>query len=197
MKSLIRNIIFIVLCLTITLDLFSCKNLNNKFLSFTDDEEIATITSDNENEFADAIEILNEKGGTIYIDTSVINLVERKIILIGGQLPGGIIGIRQPNGDYPRINFIKKEGFSELFSGFNVYGSNKFIEYIIIENTPNFGFSIAGNNNIFDHVVSRYNYGSGFAVFGDFNTFNYCYSYRNLIQKLTRKSLMVSIYKEK
>ena len=185
MKSINKNIIFIVFCLTITLDLFSCKILNNKFLSFTDDEEIATITSDNENEFHDAIEKLNEKGGTIYIDTPVINLVERKIILIGGQLPGGIIGIRQANGDYPRINFVKKEGIIELFSSFNVYGSNKFIEYIIIENTPNFGISIVGNNNIFDHVISRYNYGSGFAVYGDFNTFNYCYSYRNCDTKIS------------
>ena len=128
---------------------------------------------------------LNKNGGTIYIDTPVINLVERKIILIGGQLPGGIIGIRQANGDYPRINFVKKEGIIELFSSFNVYGSNKFIEYIIVENTPNFGISIVGNNNIFDHVISRYNYGSGFAVYGDFNTFNYCYSYRNCDTKIS------------
>ena len=177
MKSLFKRLIYIVLFLGITLDMFSCKKVKNKFLSFTDDEEITTITSDSESEFVEAIEELNENGGTIYIDTPVINLKIRNTITLGGKLPGGIIGIKQENGEYPRINFI--ENFHELFSGINIYGSNKFIEYIIIENSPNYGLAVIGDNNILDHVISRYNYGSGFIVYGDFNTFNYCYAYRN------------------
>ena len=153
MKSLIKSNIYFALFLFFTIDLYCCKKIENKFISFTDDEEITTITSDNETEFINAIEELN-----------------RNTITIGGKFPGGIIGIRQDNGEYPRINFI--ENFRELFSGINIYGSNKFIEYIIIENSPNYGISIIGQNNILDHVISRYNYGSGFIIYGDFNTFN-------------------------
>ena len=177
MKSLIKSNIYFALFLFFTIDLYCCKKIENKFISFTDDEEITTITSDNETEFINAIEELNKNGGTIFIDTPVINLIKRNTITIGGKFPGGIIGIRQDNGEYPRINFI--ENFRELFSGINIYGSNKFIEYIIIENSPNYGISIIGQNNILDHVISRYNYGSGFIIYGDFNTFNYWYAYRN------------------
>ena len=178
MKSLIQKYFYIVLFSIITLEMFSCKKLENNFMSFTDDEEIVTITSDNETEFADAIEVLNENGGTIYIDTPVINLFDRKLILITGQLPGGIIGIKQPNGEYPRINFIKKSGL-ELFTGFNIFGANKFMEYIIVENSPDYGVYVVGDNIILDHVISRYNRGSGFIINGNFNTLNYCYSYKN------------------
>ena len=97
---------------------------------------------------------------------------------MNGKLPGGIIGIRQENGEYPIIDFTKGN-YLLLYSGINIYGSNKFIEYVIIENTPDNGVSILGDNNILDHVISRYNYGSGFAIIGDFNTLNYCYAYRN------------------
>ena len=173
MKSLTRRFLFTFLFLTIT-----CKKLENNFKSFTDDEEIATITSDDEAQFIDAVEKLNQNGGTIYIDTPLINLITRKMIILSGQLPGGIIGIRQPNGEYPRINFVKRD-LKEIFTGINIYGSNKFIEYIIIENSQDFGVSIMGDNNILDHVISRYNHGSGFIVNGNFNTLNYCYAYRN------------------
>ena len=176
MKSLIKNKFYILLILIISFDLFFCKNIRNKFISFTDDEEITTITSDNETEFIKAIEKLNKNGGTIYIDTPVISLIENGIITISGQLPGGIIGVRQSNGEYPRINFIKR---SDYISGINIFGPNKFLEYIIIENVPDNGVTIISDNNILDHVISRYNYGSGFAIYGDFNTLNYCYSYRN------------------
>ena len=176
MKSSNKYLICTIIFLITTLELFSCKKIGNNFVSFTDDEEITTITSDNEIEFFDAIDQLNQKGGTIYIDTPVINLNINSIITINGELPGGIIGIRQSNGEYPRINFQNKY---EFLSGINIYASNKFIEYIIVENVPDNGFTIYGDNNIFDHVISRYNYGSGFAIYGDFNTFNYCYAYRN------------------
>ena len=168
------------LFLIISLDLFSCMPLEYKLKSFGDDDEITTITKDSELELQEAIKILNEKGGTIYIDTPVINLVEQHSLLFTGNLPGGIIGIRQANGEYPRINFIhpdKTDGI--FFSGFHISGSNQFIEYLIIENSLDAGITVYGHNNIFDHVITRYNYGSGFSIYGDFNTFNYCYSYRN------------------
>ena len=173
-----KNSIYITLFLIISFELYSFKKLENEFISFTDDEEIITITSDDETEFVNAIDELNAKGGTIYIDTPIISLYKRSIINLDGLLPGGIIGIRQSNGEYPRIDFLNKNN-PQLFSGINIYGSNKFLEYIIIENAPDNGVSIVGDNNILDHVISRYNYGAGFAIFGDFNTLNYCYSYRN------------------
>ena len=179
MKSFIKNRIYVYLFLVIALDLFSCKYLENSLISFTDDEEITTIISDDEKEFLDAIDQLNKKGGTIYIDTPVINLNKKISISITGQLPGGIIGIRQPNGEYPRINFNQRVYFEETYPGINIYGSNKFIEYIIIENSPEMGVILFGDNNILDHVISRYNYGSGFSIYGSFNTLNYCYAYRN------------------
>ena len=178
MKSSLKNIICIyALFMAINLELFSCKE--KKLKSFVDDDEITTITSDSESELMEALNILNENGGTIYIDTPVINIVKMTRVAFGGEFPGGIIGVRQSNGEYPRIHFVRSER-EELFNGVMIYGSNKFIEYIIIENSLNNGISIIGNNNILDHVISRYNSGSGFFIYGDFNTFNYCYSYRNI-----------------
>ena len=173
--SSVKNSINITLFLIFTLDLFFCNQLGKNLISFTDDDEITTITSDNEDEFMDAIKQLNENGGTIYIDTPVITLRKNNNIQITGELPGGIIGKRQTNGEYPRFIFNVKR----IFAGFNIYGFNKFMEYIIIENVPDNGISIMGDNNILDHIISRYNYGPGFAIYGDFNTLNYCYSYRN------------------
>ena len=122
-----KNRSYIAFLLVIILDLYSGLKLGKNFKSFTDDDEIATITSDDEFEFIDAIELLNEKGGTIYIDTPVISLISNNLITINGQLPGGIIGIRQSNGEYPRINFMEGD-YIEFFSGINIIGSNKFIE---------------------------------------------------------------------
>ena len=156
----------------------SCKPQNKNLISLGDDDEITTITTDDESKLLEAIEIQNESGGTIYIDTPIINIVKENSLTLSGKLPGGIIGIRQQNGEYPILHFVDSRR-QLLYAGINIYGSNKFIEYMIIENSSNYGINVFGNSNIFDHVISRYNYGSGFFVFGDFNTFNYCYSYRN------------------
>ena len=99
MKSSFKKILYLCLFLTI-LNLISCKHLENNLISFTDDEEITTIYSDDELELYDAIDQLNKNGGTIYIDTPVISLKTRTSISISGKLPGGIIGIRQSNGEY-------------------------------------------------------------------------------------------------
>ena len=105
------NFVFLI----ITVKLLLCKNRDNNLISFTDDEEIVTITSDSETQLSNAIEILNQKGGTIFIDTPIINLFFVDTITITGELPGGIIGIRQPNGEYPRINFLKKKLTKKCF----------------------------------------------------------------------------------
>ena len=175
MTILIKKRIFTILL--ITLNLILCKNINNHLISFNDDEVIATITSDNEYELMDVITQLNENGGIIYIDTPVINIIKSSSISLNGDLPGGIIGIKQSNEEYPKINFIKEENNS--FFGIIILGSNKFIEYIIIENIPDFGVTIVGDNNILDHVISRYNQRGGFQIRGNYNTLKYCYAYRN------------------
>ena len=179
MKSSLKSIILVyaILTILINLDILSCKFLDKKLKSFVDDDEIATITTDSESDLIEALDILFKKGGTIYIDTPVININEENTIVLDGEFPGGIIGIRQPNGEYPRINF-SGEGPDDIFNGV-IMLSNKFIEYIIIENSINNCITVVGDNNILDHVISRYNRGSGFVIYGDFNTLNYCYSYRN------------------
>ena len=176
MKAVINRKIHIFLFLIIIFDLLICKKVNNNFISFANDE-IATINSDNEIEFFEAIKTLNKNYGAIYIDTPVITLNQKCLIDIYGELPGGIIGKKQPNEEYPKIKF--SENCEKMNSGINIFGSNKLIKYMIIENSPTYGVSIIGDKNRLDHVISRYNYDSGFAIYGDSNECNYCYSYRN------------------
>ena len=175
MKVLIYGCIYLLF----SLNLLSCK----KFKSFSDDDEIATITSDNEYELLQAINVLNAKGGTIYIDTPVINIVNITLAVFGA-ISGGIIGKRQSNGEYPILSFtnnlVGKKG-----SGIAIFGTNKFIEYMIFEHSFTSGVQVFGSNNILDHVISRYNSGSGFLVHGDFNVLNYCYAYRNFNKDTT------------
>ena len=175
MKGQIYTFLFFIL----SLNLFSCK----KFKSFSDDDEIATITSDNEWELLQAINVLNSKGGTIYIDTPVINVINITLAIFG-IISGGIVGKRQSNGEYPRLSFANNIA-GKKGSGIAIFGSNKFIEYIIFEHSFTSGVSVFGSNNILDHVISRYNSGSGFLVHGDFNNLNYCYAYRNFNKDTT------------
>ena len=179
MKPLIKNLVYTILFMIIIFNLFSCKKLNN-FKSFIDDKEDKeidiTINSDDESELMDAIELLNANEGIIFINTPVINLKKNSIINITGTNPRGIFGLKQDNGEFPRINFLNK---NESNSGIHIYGSDLLLSDIIIENVHGDGISIFGNNNILDRVVSRYNYGSGIVVYGDYNTLNYCYSYKN------------------
>ena len=179
MKYHSKNIfIFAIIFLLFSLDSLSCETIQNKFRALGDDDEIITITEDDDSLFELALEELEKSGGTIYIDTPIINVKDTTDLILTGKFPGGIIGIIQPNGEYPRIHFEKTD-ILDIYGGILIEGSNKFIEYIIIESSVSYGVIIFGDNNILDHVISRYNYGSGFIVFGDFNTFNYCYAYRN------------------
>ena len=170
--------IYVFLFLIITLDLFSCKPIENKYRSFADDDEIATITTDDEKALLTALDILNTQGGTIYIDTPVITITNSTLSILG-TISGGIIGVRQSSGEYPRISFLGSNNLKGL-SGLTIIGSNKFLEYLIIEHSLTNGVQVLGSNNIFDHVISRYNGGAGFYIVGNFNTLNYCYSYRNI-----------------
>ena len=170
--------IYVFLFLIITLDLFSCKPIENKYRSFADDDEIATITTDDEKALLTALDTLNTQGGTIYIDTPVITITNSTLSILG-TISGGIIGVRQSSGEYPRISFLGSNNLKGL-SGLTIIGSNKFLEYLIIEHSLTNGVQVLGSNNIFDHVISRYNGGAGFYIVGNFNTLNYCYSYRNI-----------------
>ena len=177
MKPLIKNLVYTVLFMTITFELFTCKKLVNNLRSFLEDKDSdIIISSDDESKLMDAIEQLDKKNRTIYINTTVINIKKNSMINLTGDFFGGIIGLRQINGEYPRINFVNED---ESKSGINIIGSNKCIQFIIIEKAHGNGVSILGDYNFVNHVVSRYNYGSGFVVYGDNNVLNYCYSYKN------------------
>ena len=84
---------YFLLLLIISLNVFSFKTLKSTFKSFGDDDEIATITTDDERELSKAIQLLNKNGGTIYIDTPIIN-IRNVTLTISGTISGGIIGVR-------------------------------------------------------------------------------------------------------
>ena len=173
-----KDFIFLLIIYIVT-----SKLNNNIFLS--NDNIIANITSDNETEFRLAVEKLNKnEGGIIYIDTSIINIAKNSPIELSGILEGGIIGIKQKNGEYPRINFKKvRDNFvpNTISQGMiTITGSNKFIKYLIIENSACYGINISGKKTTIDHVITRYNNFPGISLYNsEDTTLNYCYSYRN------------------
>ena len=75
MKIVKRNI-FLIILLLLLIDFFSCKFIEKQYLSEEDEyeDEITTITSDNEDDLRDALLILEKFGGIIYINTPVINI---------------------------------------------------------------------------------------------------------------------------
>ena len=104
---------------------------------------IDIITIDNETSLREAIKSQNENGGTIYINTTIINIKTDLKLELKGDISGGIIGIKQPNNEYPRINFeIARNNGS--FSSLNIYNSNKYLKYLIIENSPIHGVVVSG-----------------------------------------------------
>ena len=76
---------------------FNCQNLKGRAL--LKQKIITTITSDDEKALNEATKKLWDLGGYIYIGTPVITLTQKGID-IGGNLEGGIIGKKQPNGQY-------------------------------------------------------------------------------------------------
>ena len=106
-------------------------------------------------------------------------MVDHSYLLIRGNFTGGIMGVRQHNGEYPRINFVHSNKVKPSLNGVIILASNIIIRFMIIENSLSSGFVVIGDNNIFDNVISRYNNGPGILILGSFNIFNYCHSYRN------------------
>jgi hypothetical protein len=157
--------------------LFSkCQNLKGRAL--LEENAIAIINSDDELALREATKNLRKSGGYIYIDTPVITLTQKGIDL-GGTIGGGIIGVKQPNGQYPILDC---KPLREIYSGFNgldILGDHLKVQNLIIENAPCYGIFISGKNNIINHVITRYNGESGIYSNSqsDYITFNYCYSY--------------------
>ena len=158
---------------------------NNIFLSNDNNNIITYITNDNETELREAVEKLNKiGGGIIYIDTPIINIIKNSPVELSGLLEGGIIGMKQNNDEYPRISFKKvRDNFipNTISQGMiSITGSNKFIKYLIIENSACYGINISGKKTTIDHVITRYNNFPGISLYkSEDTTLNYCYSYRN------------------
>ena len=151
------------------------------------DEIMITIDKDDETALREAIDILNEKGGMIILNTPVIYITEHKVLKLTGTQKAGILGIRQPSGEYPSIYLDIHQIDSHMpspkfFSGIELYGGNKYLKNIIVEHSIGSGIYIKGQNNTLDHVIARYNSYSGIQIDtgGDNNVIKNCYSYRNL-----------------
>ena len=153
----------------------------NDILSLEFTDSIGIITKDDEESLRTLIKELNIKGGIIYINTPVIHINQKLKLELSGEIKGGIIGIKQSNNEYPRIDFKNIRDNERGIRAINIIGSNKFIKYIIVESSSGNGIYIKGNNNTLDHVISRYNANSGIQISdgADSNSLNYCYSYRN------------------
>jgi len=138
-----KKIISIITLLLISFNFLSCNLIEEKPLS--EIEEIITITSDDESSIRQATFKLWKQGGIVYIDTPVINFKEQGSISVTGFLKGGIVGIKQPNGEYPRLNFKEQRDNATYYnSGIDVVGSNKIIKNLIIENAGRYGIFING-----------------------------------------------------
>ena len=181
MKNLNKNFLSIFLLFLITLDSVPCKFLKSNFISLADTDAIATITKDSESELLDAVKKLNSSGGTIYINTPVINISTTSTIKLTGTTAGGIVGMKLSDGTYPRLDFTKARNAGSTARGITISGANQFIKYLIIENSGDNGIWINGQKNTIDHVIARYNNDSGIQLSDGAadNTINYCYSYRN------------------
>ena len=161
--------------------IISFNLIGNKILSFAETDAISTITKDDESELCDAIKKLNKNGGTIYINTPVINISSKCQVQLSGSKAGGLVGVKQSNGQYPSLNFKNVRNEKKKLGGVRISGSNQFVKYLIIEFAGNKGIWITGYKNTVDHVISRYNDASGIQIShgADSNTINYAYCYRN------------------
>ena len=178
MKSPFISIVFLFM---ISLDLVQSKFFTKNLISFGAEDAIATITKDDESALREALNTLNKKGGTIYINTPVINIKKKEKLQLTGSNPGGIVGIKQTNGEYPRIDFKESRDAGAALRAVQITGSNQFVKYLILENSGGNGIYIKGSKNTIDHVIARYNANSGIQLSdgADSNTISYCYSYRN------------------
>ena len=181
MKYSIRKLISLCFLMLLTFDSVPCKFLKSNFLSLAEPEEIATITKDSESDLLDAVKKLNSNGGTIYINTPVINISTTSTIKLSGTKAGGIVGVKLSDGTYPRFDFTKARDAGSTARGFSITGTNQFIKYVIVENSGDNGIFVSGSKNTIDHVIARYNNDSGIQLSNeaDSNTVSYSWSYRN------------------
>ena len=181
MKKTCKSLFSIIFVFLITLDSVPCKFLKSNIITLAEDDAITTITKDSESELLEAIKTLNEKGGTIYINTPVISISTKSTIKLTGTIAGGIVGVKLSDGTYPRIDFTKARDAGSTARGFTISGTNQFIKYLIIENSGDNGIWVNGAKNLIDHVIARYNNDSGIQLSdnADSNTVNHSYSYRN------------------
>ena len=127
---------------------FHCQNLKGR--SLAQENIIATITSDDESALIDATKILWKSGGYIYIDTPVITITKDTVAIHSqkGNDEGGIIGIKQPNGQYPILNCKPLRKKNTDYSGLLILNDNLKVQNLIIENAPGYGIFVQGKNNI-------------------------------------------------
>ena len=182
MKLSIKGINYILIFLFLLFGQSNPKFLDKNKLII--DDIIATINTDNETEFREAINILNIMGGIVYINTSIINIEIDSTIELTGPTAGGIIGLKQSNDEYPRLDFKKvrdKSNPKAISKGMlSITGSHKFIKYLIVENSACYGINISGKKNTIDHIITRYNNFPGISLYkAEATTLSHCYSYRN------------------
>ena len=123
MRNSIKRIFSIYFLILLIFNSASCKFLESKLITLVETDAIATITSDNESDFVNAIQKLNKSGGTIYINTPVINISSTTTIKLSGTIPGGLIGMKQPDGTYPRLDFRKARDAGSTARGLTIDGS--------------------------------------------------------------------------
>ena len=172
-KKLFTSFLILLICF----DTIPCKNLVSMA-----DATIATIKSDNEAALLNAVTTLNKNGGVIYINTSIINISSLNTIVLSGTRSGGIVGMKQANGSYPRISFKNARNKGSTARGFTITGSNQYMKFLTIEHAGDNGIWINGSKNTLDHIIARYNNDTGIQLSNNANsnTLNYCYSYRNI-----------------
>lgn len=145
-------------------------------LSTPPSTKVATITSNDASALSTAISTVNKSGGTIYVDTPEINVTTA--LKLSGSKAGAIVGVKQSDGTYPRINFT---GMASGKRGITISGSNQLIQNVIVEYAGDNGIWISGSDNKIEHVIARYNNDTGIQLSdnADSNVLRYCYSYRN------------------
>ena len=182
-----NKILTLFVLFLLNLILIQNKFLDQSLFAQIEEDLIFTIDNDNETSLKEAMEIVNEKRGLIIINTPLITLRNHKKLQLTGLSNSGILGIKQQNGEYPIIyldtqiidNMMPSPKF---FSGIELYGANKFLKNIIVENSIGSGIYIKGKNNTLDHIFTRYNRYAGIQidVEADNNILKNCYSYRNI-----------------
>ena len=143
---------------------------------------IAIITRNSESDLLAGIKKVNSNGGTVYINTPIISISSTSTINLSSSKSGGIIGIKQSDGTYPRIDFSNTRNKGSTSRGITISGSNQYLKYLIIEHAGDNGIWISGSKNTLDHIITRYNNDTGIQLsdHADSNILNYCYSYRNI-----------------